>query len=132
VRTTKPVNRLFRIADDKQLAGNRSDAVPVALGGTVGAQQEQEFGLERIGVLKLVDEDVRESRLKRLAYAGVLDEEIARPQKQVDEIQGPGGALQIVIAANNVPELFVKPRGQIAVGSALKDVELPGQRFEGR
>ena len=45
VGATKPVDRLLRVADDEQLARH------------VAGEEQQDLGLDRIGILKLVDED---------------------------------------------------------------------------
>ena len=57
VGATEAVDRLLRVADDEQLARHGPHGTPVPLGGIVRGQQQQELGLERIGVLELVDED---------------------------------------------------------------------------
>ena len=46
--------------------------------GIVGRQQQQDLGLQRIGVLELVDEDPREARLEAAPHAGVVAHQIAR------------------------------------------------------
>ena len=58
VGAAEAVDRLLRIADQEELAGRRPHAPPVALGGIVGGEEEQQLGLQRIGVLELVDEEV--------------------------------------------------------------------------
>ena len=74
------------------LPGDGRDLAPVALGRIVGGEQQQDLGLQRIGVLELVDEQMREPRLKRSRTARVLAEQIARAQQQIDEIERAGGA----------------------------------------
>ncbi len=59
VRAAKAIDRLLRIAHEEQLAGSRAGGEPVGDVRVVGGEQEDEFGLHRIGVLKLVDENVR-------------------------------------------------------------------------
>ena len=50
VRAAKPVNRLFRIADDEQLSGNGANAPRIALRWVVGRKQQEQFGLQRIAL----------------------------------------------------------------------------------
>ena len=57
VRAPEAINRLLRIADDEELAGDGSDVLPARLVRIVSRQQQQQLGLQRIGVLELVDED---------------------------------------------------------------------------
>ena len=118
------IDRLFRIADDEQLAGNRCDPPPVAFGRIVGGQQQQDLGLQRVGVLELVDEDMREPRLERPADARVLRQQIAGAQQQVDEIERAGALLEPLVAGNGIAKLVVQQGGEVAVGRILEPVEL--------
>src|SRR4029079_9593151 len=59
VGTAKTVDRLLRVADQEELTRCGLDAAPVARGGIVGGEQQQDLRLERIGVLELVDEQMR-------------------------------------------------------------------------
>ena len=93
IGAAESVNRLLRIADEKQLARNRRDATPVAPVGIVGGEQQQDLGLERIGVLEFVDEEMREARLKSASHLRMSRQQIARAQQQIDEIErSPRGA----------------------------------------
>ena len=129
VGAPEAVDRLLRIADDEQLAGNGRDPPPVAFRRIVGGQQQQDLRLQRIGVLELVDEDVREARLERPADARMRREQIARAQQQIDEIERAGALLQRLVSVDDAAELFVQQRREIAVGRALERVELVHQRF---
>jgi hypothetical protein len=55
----EPVDRLLRIADQKELARDWAGSAPVCLAGIVGREQEEYFGLQGVGVLEFVDEKVR-------------------------------------------------------------------------
>src|SRR5215510_4337706 len=81
VRTTKPINRLLGIADDKELAWNRPHSPPVFFIRLVGRQQHQQFGLQRIGVLKLIDEDVCESLLEVRSHPWFFTNQISRTKQ---------------------------------------------------
>ncbi len=60
------------------LPGMGLAAVAVGRRRIVGGQEEQDFGLNRIGVLELVDEDARELALQMPRTVGVAPDEIAR------------------------------------------------------
>ena len=113
VGAPEAVDRLLRIADDEQLAGHGRDAPPVALGRIVGGQQQQDLGLQRIGVLELVDEQMREARWNAARTRGCADEQVARAQQQVDEIERAGALLQLLVAVDDVAQLLVQQRREI-------------------
>src|SRR4029077_20918728 len=69
VGTPEAIDRLLRIAHQEELAGYGSDAAPVPLGRIVCGEQEQQLGLERIGVLELVDEEMAPAHLQAPAHA---------------------------------------------------------------
>ena len=90
VGAPEAVDRLLRIADQEQLSGDgRTLRQSVSL-GIVGREEQQDFGLERIGVLELVDEEVREALLQLAPHAGVAANEIARLDQEVEEIEAAG------------------------------------------
>ena len=62
------VNRLLGIAHQEQLAGRRRHSQPGSFLRIAGRQQNQNLRLQGIGVLKLVDEDVRVAALQILAH----------------------------------------------------------------
>ena len=90
VRAPEAVDRLLRIAHQEELPGNRADRAPVCLCGIVGGEQEKDLGLKRIGVLKLVDKEVREAALQLASDASVIANKITRLDEQVEEIETAG------------------------------------------
>jgi hypothetical protein len=60
IGTPETVDGLLGIGDDEELAGFGPDATPVVLDRVVGAQEQQDLGLDRVRVLKLVDEQMCE------------------------------------------------------------------------
>ncbi len=64
VRAPEPIDRLLRIADDEELAGDGNDLLPARLGRIIGGEQQQQLGLQWIGVLELVDEEPPEATLE--------------------------------------------------------------------
>ena len=72
VGAAEPVDRLLGVADDEEAAGDGDDArASRPASGSADGEQQQDLRLQRIGVLELVDEDVREARLEPAADAGV-------------------------------------------------------------
>src|SRR5206468_7013259 len=118
------------IADDEQSAWFGRDAPPIG-SWLSGAQPQQDFRLQRIGVLKLVDEKVREARVKRAAHARVSHEQVARAQQQIHEVERARAALQRFVAGDHAAELLAQQRREVAIGGALKRVELVRQGFVG-
>ena len=49
----------------------------------LGGEVEGDLGLERVGVLELVDEDALVARLRAAAHGGMVAEQVARPDEQV-------------------------------------------------
>ena len=116
VGTAKPVDRLLRVADDEQLARRRPHPAPVALCGVVGCQQQQDFRLQRVGVLELVDEDAGETPLKIGAHVGVVPHQVAGRQQQVDEVEPAGVPLEPGVGVNRRAQLYLEQRRQVGVG----------------
>ena len=115
VGAAEAVDRLLRIADDEELPRRGDDRAPVALGRILRRQQEQNLGLERIGVLELVDEDPRVSPLRRGTDVVVAADQVSRPQQEVDEVEAPRLRLRLPVAFDRRPELLPEQRGEIGV-----------------
>ncbi len=71
------IDRLLRVAHQKELPGNRASFTPVRRSRIAGGQQQQDLGLQRIGVLELIDEDAFETLLKARAHLRVVPDEIS-------------------------------------------------------
>ena len=116
VGAPEAIDRLLRIADEEQLPGNRPHAGPVALVGIVGREEQQDLGLERIGVLELVDEDVREARLEVAADGRIPAQQIARGQQEVAEVEAPRALLELLVALDDGLELALQARREVGAG----------------
>ena len=55
--------------------------------GIVGREQQQDLGLQRIGILELVDEEMREALLQLPPHARVIANEITRLDEKIEEIE---------------------------------------------
>jgi hypothetical protein len=63
IGAAEAIDRLLRIADDEELAGDRPCLLPAIRGGIIGSKQEQDLNLQRIGVLGLVEKEMGEPGL---------------------------------------------------------------------
>ena len=79
----KTVDRLLRVADDEERARIGRQLPDVARVRSRRGQEKQELGLERIGVLELVDEEVRETLPEIPSNHRPVAEEIAREEQKV-------------------------------------------------
>ena len=86
VGAAEAVDRLLRIADDEQAPGLRHELAPVALGAGWRADPGDQLGLDRIGVLELVDQDVGGAPAEVLAHDRVVAHQVARADQQVVEV----------------------------------------------
>ena len=116
VGSAEPVDRLLRIADAEELARLGRDPLPVADGGIIRREQQQNLRLQRVGILKLVDKDVREALLKIRAHGGLVAHDITSPQEQIDEVQLARLDLEVFVCTNRRDQLVLQTGGEIGVG----------------
>ena len=111
VGAAEAVDGLLRVADDEEFSGDKVDCFPIA-GVLVGAlaEEEDDLGLERVGVLELVHEDEAEVALEVVARGAVVAEHVARFDEQVDEVQRAAPVLGLAVAVEERAE----PLGEIA------------------
>ena len=89
VGAAEAIDRLLRIADDEQRA--RPDACP----SIVAREQQQQLGLQRIGVLELVDQDDAEALSgTRGRHRRVVADQIARLDQQIEKVERAGPCLR--------------------------------------
>ena len=86
----------------------------------VAGEAEQQLGLQRIGVLELVDEDDAEALAELAAHIGVVADQIARLDQQIEEVERAGFLLALFVALQALAHLLVKERGEIGVGGIAK------------
>ena len=115
VGPSKTVDRLLGIADEEQRARPRPGASPIRLGVVVSGEQQQNLGLQRIRVLKLVDEDPLEARLESLTDDRVVAHEIARTEEQIEEVERACPRLQLVVPIDRAAKVALQERGEIGV-----------------
>jgi hypothetical protein len=90
IGSPETVDRLLRIPHQEELARNRAGNAPVCLSRIVGGEQEEDLGLKRIGVLKLVDKKMREAVLQLRSHASIIANKVACFDKQIEKIQTAG------------------------------------------
>src|SRR5438477_9307208 len=83
VGSAETIDRLLRIADDEQRSGARPQLSPILLFEILACQIEQDFCLQRIGVLKLVDQHVRKSMLEVTAHGRMIAQHVARECEEI-------------------------------------------------
>ena len=116
VGAAEPIDGLLRIADDEEPAGH------------VVGQEQEDLRLNRIGVLKLVDEDPRELLLQVMADAVVGPDEIPRARQQVGEIERAGRFLERLITRRRAGELLLQARRKIGIRVLSELLEVAQQR----
>ena len=102
------------------LPGTGRTARPVPLARVVRRQQQQQLGLQRIGVLELVHEDARAPRLQRRAHAVVVAHQIARAVQQVEEVELAAPRLQLLVAVEAARSSSRSSAARSASASRLK------------
>ena len=126
VGAAEPVDRLLGVADDEQLARRGPDGAPVGLVRIVRREQQQDLGLQRIGVLELVDEQVREPLLERRAHVAAVAHDVARAHEQVEEVERADASLGVFVGGDDGRQLVVQARGEVGVGVAVELLDARG------
>jgi hypothetical protein len=78
VGAAEAVDRLLGVSHQKQAAGPQPASSPRLAPICVSAQEPEDFGLQGIGILKLVDQDAGIAPGEGLSHGGIMDEQIAR------------------------------------------------------
>ena len=131
ISAAEPVDRLFRIADDEQLAKDRTRMNAFADGRIVRRKEQQNLGLNRIGVLKLVDKDAPVLRLQMAAHFVVRLDHLARLHEEVGEVECPGCSLERLIPLGRARQFLLQVRGKVGVGVLSESLQLGEQRVAG-
>ena len=123
VGAPEPVDRLLRVADEEELAGQYRHLPPVLLLGIIGREQEENLSLQGVGVLELVDEVVRVTLLQLAAHGCVFAHQVAGAQEQVEEIELAEALLDLFVRLDDRPQLVVQQRREIRIATAYVFVE---------
>ena len=103
VGAAEAVDGLFGVADDEEFAGGGACGAPV-VGIFGGGEQQDEFGLERVGVLEFVDQQGFEAPAEVLAGAGMVANQVAGVEQEVVEGEFAGGAAAVGVPGDEVVE----------------------------
>ena len=89
VGAAKAVDRLLRVADHGEPPGRRRELAPVLVGRDrlIAGEQQGELGLDRVGVLELVDQHDLVAAAEVVARGLVVAQQVARPEQQVVEVR---------------------------------------------
>jgi hypothetical protein len=80
IGAAKPVDRLLGISHDRQLPRRQGHGVPGIARRALFTQKHHDLGLERIGILKLVDEHVIEQTLTIGAHHEVVAQQVTQAE----------------------------------------------------
>ena len=111
----------------KSLPGRGVTSSQLATRGSSDDSEQQDLGLNRIGVLELVDEDARELLLQVRADAGVGLDQVAGARQQIGEIERAAGRLQLLVAGRRAGQLLLQRRRQVGVGVPAKLLKIRKQ-----
>ena len=113
VGATEPVDRLLGIAHHEQLARLRTHLIPargtnarVTRRRNCFGQQHGDFRLDRVGVLGLVDQQVRVPPAEVIADGQVVPQQFACPHQQILKLRTTLGAPFLGVIQNHPPEVF--------------------------
>lgn len=104
VRPAEPVYGLLRISDDQKLPRSRQSLVPPGRPGLTFGQEEDDLGLEGVGILELVHQEVAEPALEVGANLGVVAQEVPGLDQEVVEAEHPPPLLLLAEAAKEPAE----------------------------
>ena len=124
VRTAEAVDRLLGITNQEQLSWNGPDIAPIGLVSIVGGEQQEDLGLEWVGILELVDEEVGKALLQLGANAVVVSNEVARLDQEIEEIEAAGASFQFFIGADRRLQRLLKERGKVRITGGDEGVEV--------
>ena len=79
----------------------------------VRREQKQDLGLQGIGVLELIDEEMREAALQIPPDSIVIAHEITRFDEEVEEIEATGLRLQKLVVGDRRLQRLMEKRGEI-------------------
>ena len=104
VRAAEPVNGLFGISNQKQRARTNGTVLPGFPRRPLAAQSPDDFGLQRVRVLKFVDQNVGITRGKRRADRFMVPEEVPRLVQQIVEVEQGRVALEVPVQLPDLVE----------------------------
>ena len=129
VGAPEAIDGLLGVSHQKELPGNRPDPAPIRLPGVVRRQEHQNLGLERVGVLELVDEDVAELFLEIPADRRPVPDQVPGLDQQVHEVEPAQLFLEGLMERGHLKQFLPEQRRQVGVGAPFEIVQFPKQVF---
>ena len=111
----KAVDRLLRIADEKEPAGERPGVSPILLARIVGGKQQQNLRLQRVGILELVDEDPLEAFLEARTYLTVAAHEIPCEEQQIEKVERAVLGFHLLVSIECAAQLLLKESRKVGI-----------------
>src|SRR5690606_15860138 len=114
------IDRLLGVADQEERTRPDLEPRPVIMViDRLATQPPEDFCLQGISVLKLVDEDMGETLSQSLAHGVMVAEQVASSKNQIVEVEVGAGALVVAVALQDRTR-FVDQRGQGMTGDGLR------------
>ena len=98
--------------------------------GSADAKQQEDLGLQGIGVLELVHENVCEPPLKSQPHGGVTAHQVAGLEQKVEKVEGPRALLRLFVPRNGGSELLLKRGREIRIRSHPELIEMTAETLE--
>src|SRR5262249_46615841 len=130
VCAAESIDRLLGITDEEKFARNGTGDLPIRFGRIVRREQKEDLRLKRVGVLELVDEEMRDALLKLVTDRSVVQQEIARADEQIQEVELSRSRLEILVAADETaagglaPQLAEEKRREVGIRRTQHALEL--------
>ena len=128
IGAAEPVDRLLRVAHDEELARDGPRRSAGARARIVGREKQQDLGLNRVGVLELVNEDPFELRLQVPPDALVGSDQVACPREEIDEVERTGGRLEGLVPRGCPGKLALQAGREVRVGVTPELLEIGTER----
>ena len=127
IGAAEAIDRLLGIADQEERPGRIRNRVQSAIAiGRFAAQPPKDLGLQRIGILELIDEDMGEALAQRAPDIVMVAQQIARGEDQIVEVELGARALMVAIAMQDRTR-FLDQRRQNLGPQAQRGVTMPHQ-----
>ena len=121
IGAAEAVNRLLRITDDEQLAGYRRDVFPARLARIVCRESSSSSSAWSGSVSWNSSTKIRLKRFwKCTPHPGIVSNQIARAEQQVEEIERAFALLQRLVPIDARQQFAVQQRREIRVGTYLE------------
>ena len=123
VGASETIDRLLGITKEEEFAGNRRDVEPIVLLGIVGRKEQEKLSLDRVRILKLVNEVMREALLQLFAHGKIVANQITGLDEQVKEIEIAPARFEFLIRGQRGLEGLLQQRSKIRIAPFKECIE---------